>query len=119
MKSLELLRNYLDHPLEYWPAGGRQATKLESRLARIQKVLKTDRSGAIDEVVMAARFRGRFAPPTVYIDSIGSSGSHWLQAMLGELFPALNCGEVYLPAPMFEAIKALPVGERRTVIQGV
>lgn len=60
------------------------------------------------------------ASPTLYVQNMGSSGSHWLSAMLGIAFGAFPGGETYLPQQLLQAISQLPKNENRaTVVQSV
>lgn len=119
MQDLQVLRDYLTDPSRYWPEGAGQATRLEARLQELETVLNADRVGVVDELVAAGRFRSRFAARSIYIDSLGHSGSRWLVAMLAELVDVLPAGEVYFPQDVFEELIRPSKRERRAIVQGI
>jgi len=119
MQDLDALRAYLSKPSAYWPEGAGQPVRLESRLAELEETLRTDRTGVIDELVAVGRFRARFAARSIYIDSLGHSGSRWLMGVLGGLVDTVPAGEVYLPQDVFEELIRPSKRERRAIVQGI
>ena len=53
-------------------------------------------------LIDSAKLRSRYAGPTVYVQNIGSSGSHWFKTMLGNALGLLASGEIYV-APKFKS----------------
>lgn len=73
----------------------RQAEKFSRRLTNIAPNGNID--DTIAKLVEIAEQRILHAGPTVYIANIGSSGSHWLQALLSHAAGLMPCGETYFP----------------------
>lgn len=73
----------------------RQAEKFAQRLNRVCG--QDDLDTGIARVVDLAKVRMEQANPSVYIANIGSSGSHWLQALLSNAASLMPCGETYFP----------------------
>jgi hypothetical protein len=106
--TVALTRRYLLHPDEFWDAAdGRQARKLR----RLRSVLRDATAAGerpadvVEEVLAIARLRTSHAPPPIYLANIGSSGSHWLAAMLARAAGVHDCGEVYLPKSMPDQLR--------------
>lgn len=61
----------------------------------------------LDKVHNLAKLRHDFCPQHVYIVNSGSSGSHWLEAMLGLFSGFYNGGEIYLPNKIIDHLSQL------------
>lgn len=98
--------DYLLSPEPYWPATHqRNAIKLQRF---IRAGAKSDSlRGFIQDIVDLARIRARFKPMHLYIVNMGSSGSHWIESMLGLLPGFYNGGEIYLPKAMRAHLEAV------------
>jgi len=110
--GLTLARQYLTQPDKFWGAAGdRQIRKLTAmKRGRLAEGLSD--ADVVDELLAVAQLRTRHAPPPICLANIGSSGSHWLEAMLGRCAPIVSCGEVYLPNPLLQALRPLTASER-------
>lgn len=94
-------RRYANDLEAAWPeARHNQVAKLERFLSLAAEASGLDRAGVVDAVVKVAERRVADRPPTMFLVSCGSSGSHWLEAMLAEFAGHVACGEVYLPRPL-------------------
>lgn len=114
------LYQYLTDPSVAWGgADSAQSTKLSLRLGKIETQLGMARSEVIEEIVGVARLRQRLAAPTIYIPSAGSSGSHWLQAMIAELVSVLPAGEVYLPKSLRSLLSSAPARSAQICLQAI
>lgn len=90
-----LIRSYLLETDTYWPATHKR---------NIDKLRRFLKSGAnrheaahVRDIINLAMLRARFDPMHTYIVNMGSSGSHWVESMLGLLPGFYNGGEIYLP----------------------
>ncbi|MCW5666908.1 MAG: sulfotransferase [Piscinibacter sp.] len=104
--ALTLARGFLLNPQEYWPDRPRHVSKLNRALKyslgdgeRVPEL--------VDEILAIARLRTAHAPAPIYLPNAGSSGSHWLEAMLARAADVHACGEVYLPKPVIEQLQAM------------
>ena len=89
---------YVKHPRSAWPEGRTlQADKLSACAARLAAASSSTLPEIVAQVVAAAEQRLRSAPETLFLVNCGSSGSHWIEAMLAALPGVHTCGEVYLP----------------------
>ncbi|WP_417863522.1 sulfotransferase domain-containing protein [Vreelandella venusta] len=93
------IEKYLLNAASYWPESHYRNVKKIDRF--IEKGCgakkKSFRESYIRDVVALSELRLRFKSPHLYIVNAGSSGSHWLEAMLGFLPGFHNGGEIYLP----------------------
>ena len=106
------IEKYLLNASSYWPESHyRNVKKIERFLERgcNSKDEKKVRC-YVKDIVALAELRLKFKTPHLYIVNAGSSGSHWLEAMLGFLPGFHNGGEVYLPAEIKKSLKTM--GER-------
>jgi hypothetical protein len=111
-KVVMLARQYLSDPAPFWGGvGDRQIRKLKAMM-RTWKAGERSNIDVIDEVLSLSYLRTLYAPPPIYIANIGSSGSHWLEAMLSRCTTIINCGEVYLPQGLLKALEELAAAER-------
>lgn len=109
--TLALTRNYLARPEDYWGSGSpRQVTKLRTFLRRATGPGER-LSDVIAEVLAIARLRMNHAPAPIYLPNIGSSGSHWLEAMLSIASDVHACGEVYFPKAVRETLVKMPTAD--------
>lgn len=110
--GLTLTRQYLTQPDKFWAgASDRQIRKL-SAMKRDRMAQGASEADVVDELLAVAQLRTRHAPPPICLANIGSSGSHWLEAMLGRCAPIISCGEVYLPNGLLQALRPLTPTER-------
>jgi hypothetical protein len=94
------------------PLRDRAAGMLQDRLASGSRALAMDADTVISRIVEVAAARAADRPPPIYVVGLGGSGSHWLTGMLGEILPAIDLGEVPMPADLAAQIDALPVEEQ-------
>lgn len=105
MENLDL-EDYFLNTEAYWPASHqRNASKLQRFIAKgcgskNSSVVKS----YVRDILAIAKVRQKFFPKHVYIVNSGSSGSHWLEAMLGFLPEFYNGGEIYLPKQIMGAL---------------
>ncbi|MDX1621493.1 MAG: sulfotransferase [Nitriliruptorales bacterium] len=96
-----LFRAYVTDPSSFWSGKmRRQAEKLERQVDALVEQLGLDPVGVADAVLELAHERQPEPPPSVYVTGLGSSGSHWLAGMLGELPSFVDVGEVYFSAEL-------------------
>lgn len=90
------LLEFLEAPENFWGKGHRQAVKFARARERLKKIVGSgDAFLKWIEECLSERARSDF--PTLLIFNAGSSGSHWVQAMVGDAFGIPGGGEVYLP----------------------
>jgi hypothetical protein len=94
---LDLTRKYLNDPAATAGLNQRQSAKLNLFLVRAQDALSWPRQDVIEYILSLAVLRLRHGKPTLYINNVGSSGSHWLNQMLKEGLGLLGTGEIYVP----------------------
>lgn len=109
--ALSLTRTFLLNPAEYWgPEAPRHVHKLARALRR--SLGPGERTAElVEEILALARLRTAHAPPPIYLPNAGSSGSHWLEAMLSRAAGVHACGEVYLPKPVVERLKGMTAAD--------
>lgn len=91
-------RDYALAPERVWPQERiTQSQKLERRRAELAERLGASKEAAVDWVLAAAASRAAARPATIFLTNCGSSGSHWLEAMMADTPGIAPCGEVYLP----------------------
>jgi hypothetical protein len=113
------VRSYLSDPIKSFGLNHRQAAKLESGLVKTETLLRTNRRSAIEFLMSAGRLRARYAEPTVYIQNIGSSGSHWLKTMLGRALHIFPGGEIYFPRAFLDRIRGMEKFIAREALQTI
>lgn len=112
----ERLRRYLTDPHQEWAAGRTaQADKLVTALTRHGP----DRDETARRITALAHARRATPPVTVFVVNCGSSGSHWLTTMLGDLPWLADCGEVYVPQELLSAMRNWEPADRRALLDGV
>lgn len=102
---------YVADPFAAWPPERPlQARKLSDCAARLAAAQGVDRDELVARLVAAAERRCASGPaPTLFLVNCGSSGSHWIEAMLASLPGFHACGEVYVPAdPAFDDTSGQP-----------
>lgn len=106
------IEKYLLNASSYWPESHyRNVKKIERFLERGCNSKKNEKVRRyVKDIIALAELRLKFKTPHLYIVNAGSSGSHWLEAMLGFLPGFHNGGEIYLPAEIKKSLKAM--GER-------
>lgn len=117
----ELFIDYVNSINDYWPATRiRQGKKLESAIEvfRTRNDL-TDTSAAIEKVLEIAKLRFEKRPMTIFLVSPGSSGSHWLEAVLSKSMRFVSCGEVYLPNDILKLLVKMPPADKSAFIDCV
>lgn len=98
---------YVRAPHDAWPSEQPlQARKLEEFTARQAAVRGMTVTETVNGIVASAEKRAAGRPPTLFMINCGSSGSHWIEAMLSALPGIHACGEVYLPAPLSARLAA-------------
>ncbi|MGY1425757.1 sulfotransferase domain-containing protein [Lysobacter sp. A289] len=90
--------DYVRAPFEAWPQDRPlQARKLQECAARQCQTRNLAVDGMISRVSRNSSQRVVSRPPTLFLVNCGSSGSHWVEAMLSALPGIHACGEVYVP----------------------
>lgn len=101
------LLEYFHDAERFWPkTHSRNAIKLNRFLERGAKT--KNEAGIrryIENVIHIADLRQQFNVKHFYLVNPGSSGSHWVEAMLGFVSGFHNGGEVYLPGPVIQRLK--------------
>lgn len=108
---LALTRTFLLNPAEYW---GEDSPRHVHKLTRaLRRSLGPEERTAelVEEILALARLRTAHAPPPIYLPNAGSSGSHWLEAMLSRAAGVHACGEIYLPKQVVERLKGMSPAE--------
>ncbi len=119
MQWADELGRYVRAPHGYWPPDNPlQANKLRARCTERCED-GDDLEQVIAQIVDAAARRIANAQPTLFLVNCGSSGSHWLEAMLSALPGMRACGEVYVPAPIAETLKSLPEPQSACFLDGL
>jgi hypothetical protein len=113
---------YASDPFAAWPPGQPlQAQKLVDRLSAL--ALAGGHSAAGDtllaKIVEAAERRILCLPPTLFLVNCGSSGSHWIEAMLSALPRVHACGEVYVPPAVHERLSGATGNERSSFLNAL
>ncbi|MDW5378855.1 sulfotransferase domain-containing protein [Halomonas sp. HP20-15] len=102
------LENYLLRPESFWPKSHlRNADKVKRFVATGCAANGQNPKSYIDDIIKLGQLRKRFDNKHVYIVNPGSSGSHWIEAMLSLLADFHNGGEIYLPKDVKEYLSTL------------
>lgn len=116
----DLLTRYCNEPEQFWSeSSSRQARKIAQRLRRAGDLLDGGRRGAPQAFAGLAVRRHPQRRRTVYLSNIGSSGSHWLEAMLVDGAGFIGAGEVYLPPRFSDEVNALSAPEAACFIDAL
>lgn len=111
---------YLADPVATAGLDPRSAAKLDRAFARTEAGLGWPRPAAIERILALAAERLEEGGPTLYLNNTGSSGSHWLMAMLREGAGILGQGEIYVPLPfLYGRIEPLVRPEKALFLQAV
>jgi len=106
-------RSYANNLPAAWPENRQnQVAKLDAFLATAAEKSGVNRDAVIDQVIEVAAQRMASRPLTVFLISCGSSGSHWLEAMLAAFPDYVACGEVYLPRNLTKSTYAWDAASR-------
>lgn len=113
-------RDYADHLEQAWPAErSNQVAKFNKFVDQACKVSGLTRSGVIDQIIAVAERRQSRPSDTIFLISCGSSGSHWLEAMLADFPRYVACGEVYLPRDLMKATNGWEQADRTAFLDCV
>lgn len=106
---------------DFWtPAYHRNATKLQRFLSRGSKIVgKISVADYVDIIIALGRVRSMFAPKHVYIVNAGSSGSHWIEAMLGMMPGFYGGGEIYLPSKLLDYFSSISINEANIALDTI
>lgn len=104
------LADYVEQPTSFWPEDRPlQARKLEEAVQRHSSALGLAAPRLVETVIEATQARADAGTPTLFLINCGSSGSHWLEAMLAAAIPGVRpCGEVYIPPVASERLAEQP-----------
>tara|TARA_R110002124_G_scaffold277030_3_gene448096 strand:+ start:2403 stop:3302 length:900 start_codon:yes stop_codon:yes gene_type:complete len=102
------VKDYILNAERFWPpTHKRNVVKIMRALDAYAGESSSDKDECIDELLAVAKIRGRFNAKHLYLINTGSSGSHWIEAMLGLLPGFYNGGEIYLPPKVRSSLKNL------------
>lgn len=107
-----VLRACLRHPAWCWSGDGLQRDKLVAALSAWRESDETVLSRVLLDRVEE---RERAGTINLHVLNIGSSGSHWLEALLADAWDSVPVGEVYLP----RVLRLLPVASRRRFLEAL
>lgn len=112
------LYNYMLRPQSFWPnTHQRNAVKLQRLIDKGSE--GRPRVSYIEDLFSLAKLRAPFNPMHVYIVNMGSSGSHWIESMLGLLPGFYNGGEIYLPKLLSDQLSELTAPESFRLIDAL
>lgn len=116
----QAFRRYALDPAAVWPAErSTQRDKFVKRQHELAERLGVTPQEAVDWVLVTARARAAARPATIFLLNCGSSGSHWLEAMLAALPAIAPCGEVYLPKELAKEITSWRAADRSAYLDCV
>lgn len=102
------VKDYILNADRFWPSTHkRNVVKIMRAFDACSIKSLSDKNGCIDELIAVAKIRERFNAKHFYLINTGSSGSHWIEAMLGLLPGFYNGGEIYLPPKIRSSLKTL------------
>ncbi|GAA3931540.1 sulfotransferase domain-containing protein [Luteimonas lutimaris] len=111
---------YIHAPRDAWPRDKPlQARKLEEYSARQCESADLSLARLAEQVWAAARRRTRAGTPTLFLVNCGSSGSHWVEAMLSQLPGVHACGEVYVPPQLGSELQQGRPQDRATFLDAL
>lgn len=109
----DLLERYVRTPHAAWPQDRPlQADKLVQCAARRADALGLTQAHSIGSTIESSARRREAGHPTLFLVNCGSSGSHWIEAMLSALPGIRACGEVYLPPALSPELESLEQRDR-------
>lgn len=117
--AIALARSFLLKPERYWGPDAPRHVKKITRALRLSLANGERNTELVDEVLAIARIRAAHAPAPIYLPNAGSSGSHWLEAMLWRAAGIHPCGEVYLPKPLLDQLRTLSAAGARYFLNAV
>lgn len=94
------IRDYFENPMEY-----SHRTLICRRINGNISSLKISLDELIEAVFKSAEERCINSGKNVYLMNVGSSGSHWVEAMLAEIDNIEQVNEVYFPPKLRNALK--------------
>ncbi len=119
-ESLMLIRDYLRSASKYWPdSNPRQVDKLDVKLSQLETRFNLSRNEIIDRISAFAESRHAAGGQTLFLVNAGSSGSHWIEAMLAEFNGIASLGEVYFSPKLRRHAKQLGPSGAGLFIHGV
>lgn len=96
MEFSSLFKSYALEPEKFWPETHlRNAKKVRAFVDKGRALRAEGRREYVQNIVRLACLRYSFESKHLYLVNAGSSGSHWIEAMLGMLPGFYNGGEVY------------------------
>ncbi|WP_088743893.1 sulfotransferase domain-containing protein [Cobetia sp. QF-1] len=117
MENKNLLQTYLTEPELFWPISHmRNVKKLDSFIGKGKALNGESKKAFIQNVINLAELRRSFSSNHLYLVNAGSSGSHWVEAMLGLLPGFHNAGEVYIPNEISRQLSLMPKDEANTLL---
>lgn len=120
MSWADLFERYVLAPHAAWPQDRPlQADKLVQFTARRAEALGLPDARAIEGILQSVSDRRKTGHPTLFLVNCGSSGSHWIEAMLSALPGVHACGEVYVPPGFGEQLQALPQTDRASFLDAL
>ena len=116
----DLFCQYVQHPETFWKNPfHRQIKKLNCRIEMIKKAYQLSIVDIISRVCSLVIFRTYKRGKTILIPNIGSSGSHWLQAMICEIDGFFGIGEVYIPPALIDELSLLNNENQRKIFDAI
>ena len=107
------ISRYVHSPHASWPPDRPlQARKLEEHLVRQCATREVTRTDIVQRFSDVAQRRIHAGARTLFLINCGSSGSHWVEAMLAALPGVHACGEVYVPPQIAGELATLDQGDR-------
>lgn len=114
------LAGYFRNPVAAWGnPKERQVIKLQSVLARASQQHGLAVEPLIETLIDAVEMRDPAQQQPVYLVNLGGCGSHWLSRMMAQSSNLTDAGEVYLPAPWYESMPALPTNIAARLLDGI
>ncbi|MGE6606469.1 hypothetical protein ACQKE4_08090 [Halomonas sp. NPDC076908] len=108
MSFSELFKRYVSKPESFWhETHWRNARKIEKFLEKGSELRSESKEGYVDNLLRLAYLRQGFRPKHIYLVNAGSSGSHWIEAMLGLIPGFYNGGEIYFPAEIRKKLSSM------------
>lgn len=111
---------YVASPCDAWPQDRNlQARKLHACSTRHCEAGNVALARMLERIVDRARARAAMRTPSLFLINCGSSGSHWVEAMLSALPGIHACGEVYVPPRLGEELASAPGDDRRCLLDAL
>lgn len=106
-----VIEKLVNDPSAYWQENTRQAEKLSKRIAKAKTRFDFTNAELVFDVMKLAEERIQNNSKTIFLSSIGSSGSHLFQACISRAWESIPLGEVYLPPQLIEDVKDFNIAE--------